>query len=58
MNLNSVEITSDFNIVLEPGDYKVLAYNGSICDGFDLIGDGEIDYCDFDNDGVPNHLDQ
>ena len=58
MNLDSVEIDGDSKIVLEPGDYKVLAFNGSICEGFDLNGDGEIDYCDFDNDGVPNHLDQ
>ena len=58
MNLDLVEINNDFKFILEPGDYKVLAFNGSICDGFDLDGDGEIDYCDSDYDGVKDNVDQ
>ena len=58
MNLDLVEINNDFKFILEPGDYKVLAFNGSICDGFDLDGDGEIDYCDSDYDGVKDNIDQ
>ena len=58
MILDLVEINNDFKFILEPGDYKVLAFNGSICDGFDLDGDGEIDYCDSDYDGVKDNVDQ